>query len=133
MSTQVQTVQDLMGLFGWIVDRHDLAGVLELFVEDATLEAPKTNTTVRGRKAIGELLSGAWERQPVNERKRRHLITGVRAVGIDGSDTRLEASFGVVGTTDDGQTKVYASGTYEGVARTTSRGLRFVLLRIAID
>ena len=128
-----QSVQDLLALYGWLADRHDLAALLELFAQDARLESPKTKTTLQGREAIGGLLKAAWSRQPANEPARRHLITGVRVVGAEGDESRFEATFGVLGTSSDGQAKVYATGYYEGVARSAPEGMLFVLLRIVLD
>jgi hypothetical protein len=128
-----RTVEDLMATYGWMVDRHDGEGVRRLFVDDATLVAPVPDTTVNGLDAIMDLLTDAWSQQPDTDRKRRHLITGVRAYAKRGDQVEFFATFGVVGTPDSGPSKAYNSGYYQGVAEMTDSGLKFRRLVIGVD
>lgn len=128
-----RTVEDLMATYGWMVDRHDGDGVRRLFVDDATLVASGTDTTVSGLDAIMDLLTDAWSQQPETDRKRRHLITGIRAYAKRGDQVEFFATFGVVGTPDSGPSRAYNSGYYEGVAEMTASGMKFRRLVIGVD
>src|SRR6185369_6634501 len=42
----------------------------------------------------------------------RHLISGIRVVGVDGEDIRAEASYAVLQTLPDEETTVFNAGRY---------------------
>lgn len=127
-----QTVQDLLAAYGWRTDNRDLEGLLRLFEEQATLESPKTRTTVQGRAAISRLITGAWAQVPPDDR-RRHLISGVRVFGEVDQCLLFHATFALVGTPKEGVPAVYATGYYQGTACASESALRFRYLKVSID
>lgn len=126
------TVQDLIAAYGWNTDQRDIDGLLELFEQEAVLESPKTNTTVRGREAIAALITTAWAQVPAED-KRRHLIAGVRAFGKQGKCVEFHATFALVGTPAEGAPAVYVTGCYQGIACLSDTGPRFRRLTVAMD
>lgn len=127
-----ESVEELLATYGWFVDRKDITAVMALFEDDAWLYSPRTSTNIRGKKAIAEMFTSAWE-QDGESSKRRHLITGIRSEVGEAAQVRFFATFGVIGTSAQGESKAYNSGYYEGVVSTTEGGIRFQRMTIGVD
>ena len=127
-----RTVEELLATYGWYVDQKRIDEVMALFMPDAILLSVANKASFNGTEEIAELLSGAWQRDDDGS-QRRHLITGIHAFDETPETLKFMASFGVVGTTPEGDARAYNSGYYQGVARKTADGLRFERLDIAVD
>lgn len=127
-----QTLHDLITDYVWHNDQRDINGVMHLFEPEAVLESAKTGTSVHGHEAIAALLTRAWAQVPPGDR-RRHLVSGARALSSTGDCTPFRATFSLVGTAQSGAPAIYVTGCYQGVARRSDAGLRFRHLTVVMD
>lgn len=115
-------VEQLFASYAWALDTRDVAGLEEVYAEDASFSFG--DTTVEGRAAVLEFVAATIARV---EGTRRHVITNLQL--RDGEATAYLIRYVV----RDGTLYTESTGVYRFRVVETDAGLRFGRCRLDLD